>query len=191
MSKEFLNILQNLGIYTNEDYYDFLDIIIKNGNCFDKDCLELINLILSNINEYNNIESLITKLSTFLISFCNNFSSNFCGYYNETIKILSLEYIDKDNKNDIMLKQSENNIENIKKKSFEIISDYINKNFLSLISRLTKLGANIQNKKESGFIYLMSCPFISDLPKFVEENKIDIKFEDEWGNTSLRNLINN
>ena len=34
MSKEFLNILQNLGLYTKEDYFDFLDIIIKNGNCF-------------------------------------------------------------------------------------------------------------------------------------------------------------
>ena len=59
MSKEFLLILQNLGLYTNEDYYDFLDQIIKNGNCFNPECLELINLILSNINENNNREASI------------------------------------------------------------------------------------------------------------------------------------
>ena len=76
MSKEFINILQNLGIYTTEDYLDFLDIMIKNGDYFDSDCLELINLILTNINENNNNGAFMSKLSTYLISLCYNFSKN-------------------------------------------------------------------------------------------------------------------
>ena len=28
----YLKILQNVGIYSNEDYYNFLETIIKNGN---------------------------------------------------------------------------------------------------------------------------------------------------------------
>ena len=48
----------------------------------------------------------------------------------------------------------------------------------------------MQNKKESGFIYLMSFPFISDLPKFIEEYKLDINFQDESGNIPLMTLIN-
>jgi hypothetical protein len=191
MSKEYLYILQNLGIYTNEDYYAFLDKIIKNGNIFNPDCLELINLILSNINEYNNTESSIHKLSTNLISLCDNFSKNIYEKYNETINIVSLEYIEKDNNNNFIVKQDENTIQNIKNKSFKIFNDYINKNFLSTINKFIKLGANLQNKKESGFIYLMSYPFIQDLPKFVQENKIDINFQDELGNTPLTNLISN
>ena len=193
MSKEFLLILQNLGLYTNEDYYDFLDNIIKNGNCFNPDCLELINLILSNINEYNNAEASLYKLSTNLISLCGNFSKNIYYKYNETINIVSLEYIEKDNNNNFVVKKDENQniIQNIKNKAFKIIDEYINKNFLSIIMKFIKLGANLQYKKESAFIYLMSYPFIPDLPKFVQENKIDINFQDETGNTPLSNLINN
>ena len=159
MSKEYLYILQNLGIYTNEDYFDFLDKIIKNGNCFNPECLELINLILSNINENNNREASIYKLSTNQISLCHNFSLNIYEQYNETINIVSLEYIDKDN-NNIVIKQDENIIQNIKNKSFKITNDYIDKNFLSVIMRFIKLGANLQYKKESAFFYLMSYPFI-------------------------------
>ena len=196
MSKEYLKILQNLGIYTNEDYHDFLDIIIKNGNCFDNDCLELINLILSNFNEYNenNIVTHLNKLSTYLITLCNNYSENIYEKYDETIKIVSLDNIEKDSFNNITVKQDkqdENNIQKIKEKSIEIINDYINNNFMPLILRLIKLGANIEYKKESGFIYLISYPFFSDLIKFVQENHININFQDEKGNTPLTNLIKN
>ena len=59
MSKEFINILQNLGIYTTEDYLDFLDIIIKNGDYFDSDCLYLINLII----DFLKIKNLNTDLA--------------------------------------------------------------------------------------------------------------------------------
>ena len=196
ISKEYLKILQNLGIYTNEDYHDFLDIIIKNGNCFDNDCLELINLILTNFNEVidNNIEAHLNKLSTYLITLCNNYSKNIYEKYNETIKIVSLDYIEQDGFNNISVKQDkqhENIIQEIKEKSIETINEYINKNFLPLILNLLKLGANIEYQKESGFIYLMSYPFFDDLPKFVKENHIDIYFQDKKGNIPLTHLINN
>ena len=125
ITKEYLIILQNLGIYTNEDYYDFLDMIIKNGNCFNKDYLELINFILSNIDENNNIEVRINKLTIQFISLCKNFSKNIYEKYNETVKIASLEYIYKDDRNNIKIKEDENTLQNIKKKSFEIFNDYI------------------------------------------------------------------
>ena len=155
MSKEFINILQNLGIYTTEDYLDFLDIMIKNGDYFDSDCLDLINLILTNINENNNNGAFVSKLSTYLISLCNNFSKNIYEKYNEIIKIVGLEYIDKDSYNNIVVKQDDNVMQNIKNKSFEIISDYINKNFLPLFNNFIKLGAKIQYEKDSAFIHMM------------------------------------
>ena len=48
IAKEYLKVLQNLDILTTEEYYNFLDIIISSGNCFDQDYIELINLILTN-----------------------------------------------------------------------------------------------------------------------------------------------
>ena len=71
----------------------------------------------------------MSKLSTYLISLCNNFSKNIYEKYNEIIKIVGLQYIDKDIYNNIVVKQDDNLMQNIKNKSFEIISDYINKNF--------------------------------------------------------------
>ena len=59
-----------------------------------------------------------------------------------------------------------------------------------MIIQLIELGANIQKKKESGFIYLMSFPLFQDLSYFINENN-NINFQDELGNTALMNLINN
>ena len=192
IAKEYLNILQNIGIYTNEDYLDFLDTIIKNGNCFEKDCIELINLLLSNINENNIMENLTYKITTEIISLFKNFSENICEKYNEIVKIVSLEYMNKDENNNIIFKKDDddNNInQDIKKKSFEIINDYINNDFLPIIFKLIKLGGTFQNTKESAFIYLMSYPFITDIPNLFGENKININFEDEFGDTPLIHLI--
>ena len=125
MSKEFLNILQNLGLYTIEDYINFLDIIIEKGNLFNNDCFELINIILSYITEYNIINEQINKLSQILISLCLNFSKNIYEKYNETLMISSLDYVEKNDKDNIIIKEGENIIQNIKKKSLDIINDYI------------------------------------------------------------------
>ena len=190
ISKEYLKVLQNLGIYTNEEYYNFLDMIIKNGNCFDQDCIELIDLILSDIDKKVYIEPAKNNLTPLFISLCKNFSQNIYLKYNEIVKIVSLEYIYKYN-NNIYVKEGENIIENVKKKSFELLNDYINKFFMPLIRKFIKLGANSEYQKESAFIYLMSYPFFSDLHYFIAENKININFEDESGNTPLTNLLNN
>ena len=66
VSLEYLKVLQNIGIYTKEDYYDFLDTILKKGNCFNKDCIELINLILSNI------DSIVVIIPSNTLSFPQN-----------------------------------------------------------------------------------------------------------------------
>ena len=187
VSLEYLKVLQNIGIYTKEDYYDFLDTILKKGNCFNKDCIELINLILSNIDS---IESSKYEQIPFIISLLKNFSINVYEGYNEIVKTVSLEYINKE-ENGIILEQNDDNIKNIKNKANEIFNDYINKNILPLTQKLIILGGDFQYNKESAFNYLMSYPFILDLKKFVEENKIDINFKNEEGNTPIMNLINN
>ena len=188
ISKEYLNILQNVGIYTNEDYYNFLDIIILNGNCFDKDCLDLISIIISNIDEKNNNQPKLTKI---LISLCKNFSEKIYEKYNEIIKMVTLEYMSKDENNKIIIKQEENINQNIKNKSFKILNDYINNNFLPLFLKFIKLGANLEYDKKSAVIYLMSYPFILYVPEFIEKNKINLNVEDELGNTPLMNLMKN
>ena len=194
LSKEYLQILQSLGIYTKEDYYDFLETIIKNGNCLDEDCVDLINCILPNLGGFNIIEdnNNNTKFTALIISLCKNFSENIYEKYNEIVKMESLENMNKNNENNIILNPEENNTKNIKEKSLEKINYYINKFFLPIFEKLKALGAELQNTKESGFIYLMSYPFFSpDLYNFISKNKIDINFVDESGNTCLYNLLNN
>ena len=191
MTKEYLQVIQNIGIYTNTYYYDCLDIIIKNGNILKKDCTELINYILSIIDCNNNMEIDILKIKTMIISLSKNYSQSLYEKYNEIIRIVSLEYINKNNNNNIILKQDENDIQNIKKKSFEILNDYINNNFLPLLTKLVKLGGNLEYKRESAFIYLMFYPFIPDLPNYIVENNVDLNFQDDSGNTPLISLINN
>ena len=193
LSKEYLKILQSLGIYTKEDYSNFFETILKNGNLFDEDCSDLINFIFPNLGGFNNniIDNDNEKFTTLLISLCKNFGENIYKKYNEIVKIEILENNDNDNYN-IILNQEEINTQNIKKKSFEKLNDCINKNFFLIFGKLRALGAEIQNKKESGFIYLMSYPFFaSNLDNFVSQNKIDINFIDESGNTCLNNLLNN
>ena len=160
LSKEYLKILQSLGIYTKEDYSNFFETILKNGNLFDEDCSDLINFIFPNLGGFNNniIDNYNEKFTTLLISLCKNFGENIYKKYNEIVKIEILEKNDNDNYN-IILNQEEINTQNIKKKSFEKLNDCINKNFFLIFGKLRALGAEIQNKKESGFIYLMSYPF--------------------------------
>ena len=122
ISKEYLKVLQNLGIYTNEEYYNFLKIIIKSGNCFNEDCLELINLILSNIEKNCYMEIPKNKLTKLLIYLCRNFSQKIYEKYNEIVKISSLQYIYKNN-NNIYVKEDENIVEKIKNKAFEVLND--------------------------------------------------------------------
>ena len=198
LSKEYLQILQTIGIYTKEDYCEFLEVILKNGNFCDEDCLDLINFIVTIIGGINNnMDNYNTKFTTLLISLCKNFGENIYKKYNEIVKIEILENMNNINDNDnnyniLMLNQEGNDSQNIKNKSFEKINDYINKNFLPLFEKLRELGAEFQNKKESGFIYLMSFPFFApNLDNFIYQNKIDINFIDESGNSSLYNLINN
>ena len=90
LSKEYLKILKTLGIYTIEDYCDFLEGILKNGNFCDEDCLDLINFIVTIIGEFNNnnnIDNYNIKFTTLLISLCKNFCENIYKKYNEIVKI--------------------------------------------------------------------------------------------------------
>ena len=55
IAKEYFKIQQNLGIYNEDDYFNILNLGIKNGNCFDKDFIELIMMITSTTDENKNI----------------------------------------------------------------------------------------------------------------------------------------
>ena len=88
----------------------------------------LINIILNNINDLNNTEVQKNKLSEMIISLCLNFSKNIYEKFNETILITGLDYIEVNENNNIGIKQDENLIDNIKKKSINIFNDYINQN---------------------------------------------------------------
>jgi hypothetical protein len=54
-SKEYFQIQKNLGIYNQEQYQDILNSIINNGDATNKDCLELIDLVLSSTDENKNM----------------------------------------------------------------------------------------------------------------------------------------
>ena len=191
MSKEFLKILQNIGIFINEDYYNFLDIISKNGNCFNEDCIELMSLLVSNIAENYDMETSKQKLTNIIISLCKNYSKNVYEQYNNIVKIVSLDYLNKkEDDNFTLLNQEENNEQKIKKQSLEYINDYINNNFIPLLIQLIKFGGDIQYKKESVLIYLMSFPLFLDFQNYIGENNVNINFQDESGNTPLITLIN-
>ena len=197
ISKEYYKIAKSLDIYIEDDYYHILNLIINNGSCLEKDCIELLMILLTSTDKNkNNIfnKELLNKENknyklTSIVSLCKNFSENIYEKYNEIIKIVSMEYINKDN-NKIYVKQEQNSINNIREKAFKILNDYINDSFLPLFMKLIQLGANLQLKNESGFNYLMAYPFIKNLSNFIKENKININFQDSLGNTALMNLIN-
>ena len=197
ISLEYLKNVQNIGIYTEDDYYTFLETTIKTGNSLDEDCCNLIKALLSNLN--GSIEDNKTKFTTSIISLCKNYSENIYKKYNDILKIESLELMNnknnennQNNENNIILNQEVKDIQTIKKNSAEKLNYFINKNFLPIIEQLIKLGADLQNKKESGLIYLMSYPFFVDnMYNFITENKIDVNFEDESGNNALNCLLNN
>ena len=199
IAKEYFKIQQNLGIYNEEDYFNILNLAIKNGNSFDKDFIELIMMIISTTDENNNIVFNNSNLNkennnyefTPLISLCKNFSENIYDIYNKIVKIKSMEFINKDNNNYINTKKDQNIINIIKKNSFEELNHYINNYFYPLIIQLIEQGAKLQIKKASGLVYLMSFPFIQNLSTFVKENNININYQDEYGNTLFMNLINN
>ena len=95
--------------------------------------MDLINIILNNINDLNNTEVQKNKLSEMIISLCLNFSKNIYEKFNEIILITGLDYIEINENNNIGIKQDENLIENIKKKSINIFNDYIQLIFLMII----------------------------------------------------------
>ena len=198
LAKEYFKIIQTKGVYKCNDFYNLLNLLTVHGNCFNQESIELINLILFNlddnqINIFNNETNINPnyKLTPIIISLCKNFSDNIYEKYNEFIKILSLEYIEKDNNNNINVKQDQNIIDNIKIKSFDNINFYINNYFMPALNKLIQLGANLQNNNESSFIYIMSYPYITNLKNFIKDNNIDINFQDKFGNTALIALIYN
>ena len=198
IAKEYFKIQQNLNICNTDEYYNILQLVINNGNCFNKDYIELVMLILSTTDENKNNVFNSTLLNnenqnylTPLIALCKNFSDNIYDMYNEIIKIKAMKYINKDNNNQITIKKDESIINNIKNESLEEIINYMNNYFYPLIIQFIELGANVQTKKESAFIYLMNFPIIQNLRTIIKDNIANVNFLDEYGNTPLINLINN
>ena len=195
LSKEYFKIQENLGIYNENDYNNILNLIINNGNCFEQDCIELIMMVISICDQNkNNIfnKALLNKVNkefelTPLISLCKNFDDNIYLNYNQIIKINAMKYINN-NKN---MQIDQNTINIIKKESFEEIKKYINNYFYPLFLQIINLGGNLQSNKISGFIYLMSFPFLENISSFINEQKININYQDNMGNTALIYLINN
>ena len=195
LSKEYFKIQENLGIYNENDYNNILNLIINNGNCFEQDFIELIMMVISTCDQNkNNIfnKALLNKVNkefelTPLISLCKNFDDNIYLNYNQIIKINTMKYINN-NKN---MQIDQNTINSIKKESFEEIKKYINNYFYPLFLQIINLGGNLQSNKISGFIYLMSFPFLENISSFINEQKININYQDNMGNTALIYLINN
>ncbi len=102
ISKEYFRIQQNLNFFNNEQYKNILNSIINIGNCFDKDCIELISSVLCTVNGRDKInvfnKFLLNQENkeyelTPLIALCKNFSENIYDRYNKIVKIKSMEYI--------------------------------------------------------------------------------------------------
>ena len=200
IAKEFFKIQQNLNIYNENEYFKILNLAINNGNCFNKDYIVLIMMILSTTDENkNNIFNnfLLNKESenyelTPLISLCKIYSENIYDKYNEIVRIKSMEYIKKDINNNIIIKKDQDIINKIKKETYEEIFNYFNNYFYLLFIQLIELGANLQMKKESGLVYLMSFPLFQDLSSFLsQKSNFNINYQDKFGNTALISLINN
>ena len=208
ITKEYFIIQQNLNHFSNEQCNNILNSIINNGNCFDKDCIELISNVLCAVNskDKTNIfnKYLLNKENkeyelTPLIALCRNFSENIYDRYNQIVKIKSIEYINKDNNKSLKPNPlDQKSLDDIKKKSVEELNNYLNNYFYPLLIKFIELGANInyyENKyksnQTSGFMYLMKYPFIQDLLEFIKKYNININYQDFSCNTALTYLIKN
>ena len=207
MSKEYFQIQKNLGIYDQKQYQNILNSIINNGDATNKDCLELIDFVLSSTDENKNMIFNGSNLNkeikecqlTPVVWLCKNFSEHIYEKYNNILKMKSIDYLIDKNSNSIIDKQlDQNTLNEIKKKAFEELNNFINNNFYPLLLKLISLGSNIhyyedkfKSKKTSAFMYLMKYPFFQNISLFVQEHKININYEDYLDNTAFNYLINN
>ena len=206
-SKEYFLIQKDLGLYDQGQYQNILNAIINNGDATNKDCLVLIDLVLSSTDENKNMifnSSILNKEIkecelTPIVWLCKNFSAHIYEKYNTILKMKSIDYLIDKNNNSIIDKQlDQNTLNEIKKKAYEELNNFINDNFYLLLLKLISLGSNInyyedknKSKKTSAFMYLMKYPFFQNISLFVQDTKININYEDYLDNTALNYLINN
>ena len=207
-SKEYFQIQKNLGIYNQLQYKNILNSIINNGDATNKDCLELIDLVLSSTDENKNMifnrsilnEEIKECQLTPVVWLCKNFSDHIYEKYNDILKIKSIDYlIDKNNNNIIYKQLDQNTLNEIKLKAYEELNNFINDYFYPLLLKIICLGGYIHyyedkyksKKASSAFMYLMKYPFFQNISQFVKDNQININYEDYLDNTALIYLINN
>lgn len=105
----------------------------------------------------------------------------------------------KNNFNEIEKSNKENNLVEIELKSKNKIKEFASKFFFPLINKLIILGADINyvggskihNKSKSVFIYLMTLPLFKNISLFIQENNIDINYQDNKGYNAFMYLIKN
>jgi len=108
----------------------------------------------------------------------------------------SINYLNEDKLGKYYIPKEKNIMEEIKIKSKEEIDNFIFNHFFPLLNILIGLGSDINyiennNLLESVFILLITYPFFKDISLFIEQNNININFQDKSGKTVLMHLINN
>ena len=206
IAKEYIKRIDNMNLFSENDYQKIFIHLINSGDCLREDCLTLISYILSlakrkNLKVFNEIflnkDNVINCLTPILL-ICKNFSDNIYEKYNQIIIMKSSDYYEKyfnTNKSEV----KEKILAEIKIKAKNDLDNFITKLFFPLLKNLIIFGADInyieKNRKQSlpksAFIYLMSYPFFDNISLFVENNNIDINYQDEEGKTAFMHLIDN
>ena len=208
IAKEYIKRMINMDILTEKDFQEIFNLLINSGNCLREDCIQLILYIL-NITKEKRIKAFNNKFLnkqdikngfTPILLICQDFSNNIYEKFNQIISMKTSNYYDffKNNEN-IKKYKEESALAEILLQSKQYLDTFISQSFFPLLNNLINLGSDInyieKNKKQtlpkSAFIYLMSYPFFENISLFIEQNKININYQDEKGKTALMYLIDN
>ena len=195
MANEMINYIENYQSLFDENKINILYF----NNCIHE---ESINFFLKIFTYFSDKEKITFYLErtidnegtiTPLISFFKDYNQNIYNKFIEFVKINIAKYLQKDDKDEYFIMQSDETKNEIMIKSVKDINSFCLAYFYNLFSNLNCLGADLsfaekaEKESISAFMYLMSYPRIPTFLKFMD----NINYQDYFGRTPLIHLINN
>ena len=203
LAKEYIKYIDNIDYILDNSILN----LIFNDNCIKDECIDfLIDIFISNSQKtteqsktaYFNRNLSYEENIPPLIAIMKQYNNNIYDKYKEIIKVNCVEYLQKNDKDEYMITPDENTKNKIIEKSKSDLNNFCINKFNILINGLIEENAQInyiekyiKEKDITGFMYLMAYPCISEFDLFIDNNEIQINYQDYLGRTPLYHLINN
>ena len=205
MASEFIKYIDDYDLLIQKNPFN----IIFFNNCIENENMSFILTLLQtfiSLPEYRQESFKLYLLRpldetgsiTPLISVIKDYNKFIYHKFNQLLKENIIEYLTKGNDNKYIILPDEKIKNEIKAKAILQLNEFCMVNFNNLITSFLSLGANINcienyssGKNISGIMYLMAYPNIPNFIEFINENHINLNYQDYFGRTPLIHLINN